>query len=306
MSRKLLVVAAVGLLAAILPGSPASAQATRTWVSGVGDDANPCSRTAPCKTWAGAISKTTAGGEIDALDPGGFGALTITKSITLDGGGGQVASVLVAGTNGINVAAGANDFITIRNIRFQGLLGNDSAPGNAGLNGISYTSGASLRIVNCTIDGFAQSGIAVSTSADTELDISNTTITNVKVSGISLANTGSKFNGTMDESEIEYSFATGITTSGTGAINFTVSRSVITGTITAVQATGSNSTVNVDSSTVTYNTTAFSATATGSTVRASNNNAYNNTTVFSATGGGVTQTAGNNRVGGSGGNITQQ
>ena len=58
---------------------PCSAQATRTWVSGVGDDANPCSRTAPCKTFAGAISKTTAGGEIDALDPGGFGTLTITK-----------------------------------------------------------------------------------------------------------------------------------------------------------------------------------------------------------------------------------
>src|SRR5438477_8948203 len=94
----------------------AQAQATRTWVSGVGDDANPCSRTAPCKTWAGAISKTAEGGEIDALDPGGFGALTITKSITLDGGGGQVASVLAAGTNGIVVAAASNDVVTIRNL----------------------------------------------------------------------------------------------------------------------------------------------------------------------------------------------
>src|SRR5882757_914156 len=84
----------------------ANAQATRTWVSGVGDDANPCSRTAPCKTFAGAISKTAAHGEIDTLDPGGFGALTITKAITLDGGGGQVASVLVSGTNGIVVLAG--------------------------------------------------------------------------------------------------------------------------------------------------------------------------------------------------------
>src|ERR1700684_971293 len=88
--------------------TPAQAQATRTWVSGVGDDANPCSRTAPCKTFAGAISKTVAGGEIDVLDPGGFGALTITKAITLDGGGGQVASILVSGTNGITInAAGA-------------------------------------------------------------------------------------------------------------------------------------------------------------------------------------------------------
>src|SRR5712675_1279806 len=109
----------------------AHAQATRTWVSGVGDDANPCSRTAPCKTFAGAISKTAAGGEIDALDPGGFGAVTITKAITLDGGGGQVASVLVSGTNGIVVSAGANDVVILRNLRLDGLLGNASNPANA-------------------------------------------------------------------------------------------------------------------------------------------------------------------------------
>lgn len=76
----------------IFGGGAANAQATRTWVSGVGDDANPCSRTAACKTWAGAIAKSAAGGEIDNLDAGGFGALTITKSITIDGGGGAVAS----------------------------------------------------------------------------------------------------------------------------------------------------------------------------------------------------------------------
>jgi uncharacterized membrane protein len=94
------------MLAMCLQVGTAHAQATRTWISGVGDDANPCSRTAPCKTFAGAISKTSAGGEIDNLDTGGFGALTITKAITLDGGGGGVASILVAGTNGITVAAG--------------------------------------------------------------------------------------------------------------------------------------------------------------------------------------------------------
>src|SRR6202453_4542163 len=89
---------------AILYMASAQAQATRTWVSGVGDDVNPCSRTAPCKTFAGAISKTSAGGEINCIDPGGFGALTITKSITLDcgsGDGGDPGSILVAGTNGI-------------------------------------------------------------------------------------------------------------------------------------------------------------------------------------------------------------
>src|SRR5256886_3806650 len=80
----------------------AHGQATRTWVSGVGDDVNPCSRTAPCKTFAGAISKTASGGEIDALDPGGFGAVTITKSITIAGDG-TLASILASGTNGVNV-----------------------------------------------------------------------------------------------------------------------------------------------------------------------------------------------------------
>src|SRR5213592_312031 len=97
--------------------SAARAQASRTWVSGVGDDANPCSRTAPCKTFAGAISKTAAGGEIDALDPAGYGAVTITKAITIDGGGGQVASVLVSGTNGIVVQANAQtDVVILRNL----------------------------------------------------------------------------------------------------------------------------------------------------------------------------------------------
>src|SRR5437762_10508047 len=108
----------------------AQAQATRTWVSGVGDDANPCSRTAPCKTFAGAISKTAAGGEIDALDPGGFGAVTITKAITIDGGGGQVAGILSGASNGIIVNAGVNDVVTLRNIRIDGA--------GAGLNGIQY------------------------------------------------------------------------------------------------------------------------------------------------------------------------
>jgi hypothetical protein len=90
------------LLGPFVLSTPAQAQASRTWVSGVGDDANPCSRVAPCKTFAGAISKTAPGGEIDCLDPGGCGAVTITKSITIDCGAGQVGSILAAGTNGIN------------------------------------------------------------------------------------------------------------------------------------------------------------------------------------------------------------
>src|SRR6266446_6742967 len=89
------------------------AQAIRTWVSGVGDDVNPCSRTAPCKTFAGAISKTASGGEINVLDPGGFGAVTITKAITISSEGFE-AGVLVSGTNGIVISVpNATDDVTL-------------------------------------------------------------------------------------------------------------------------------------------------------------------------------------------------
>src|SRR4051795_1575534 len=103
---------ALAALAVALPAS-ASAQATRTWVSGVGDDANPCSRTAPCKTFAGAISKTQAGGEINCLDPGGFGGLTITKSITVSCEAGT-AGALVSGTNAFVISAGAADVVYLK------------------------------------------------------------------------------------------------------------------------------------------------------------------------------------------------
>jgi hypothetical protein len=129
--------------------SIASAQATRTWVSGVGDDANPCSRTAPCKTFAGAISKTATNGEINVLDPGGFGGVTITKSITIDGGG-FIASALVSGTNGIVINAPAGSNIVLRNIQVMGL--------NTGIDGVRFLAGGSLTLDNVNIQQFGGSG----------------------------------------------------------------------------------------------------------------------------------------------------
>src|SRR5215467_9948585 len=147
----------------VLSTSLAFAQASRTWVSGVGDDANPCSRTAPCKTFAGAISKTAPGGEIDALDPAGYGAVTITKAITIDGGGGQVASVLVSGTNGIVVQAGTADVVILRNLRFNGI--------GSGLNGIRFLSGKDLNVEDCYIFGFTQNGIDISLNQGTAVSV---------------------------------------------------------------------------------------------------------------------------------------
>jgi hypothetical protein len=147
----LLIAGVVFILGVTLSGTrPAAAQATRTWVSGVGDDANPCSRTAPCKTFAGAISKTAAGGLIDCLDPGGFGAVTITKSISIDCSE-VFGSVLVSGTNGIVVSAGATDVVTLRNLDVTGL--------GTGLSGIAFTSGAELIIEKVHIHDFQGSGI---------------------------------------------------------------------------------------------------------------------------------------------------
>jgi hypothetical protein len=138
----------------------AQAQATRTWVSGVGDDVNPCSRTAPCKTFAGAISKTAAGGEIDAMDPGGYGTLTITKAITIDGSG-TFASVLNSGTNGFNINAGPNDIVTLRGLSIQGARQSTSP----GVTGIKFNSGKGLNVLDCVILNENSNGIDVTLGA---------------------------------------------------------------------------------------------------------------------------------------------
>src|SRR5438034_5148316 len=132
--------------------SVAQAQANRTWVSGVGDDANPCSRTAPCKTFAGAISKTAVGGEIDALDPGGFGTLTITKSITIDGTG-TFASTVASGTIGfiINIPPGTAD--AARAVRLRGLSINGAG---SGIHGIRVIAANNVSVEDTVIDGFSK------------------------------------------------------------------------------------------------------------------------------------------------------
>ena len=139
----------IALVALVVPAT-AFGQATRTWVSGVGDDANPCSRTAPCKTFAGAISKTAAGGQINALDPGGYGGVTITKSITISGRG-TFASALVSGTNAIVVNAAATDKVTLRHLDIFGL--------GTGLNGVRILQAKSVRIENSEISGFVRNAV---------------------------------------------------------------------------------------------------------------------------------------------------
>jgi hypothetical protein len=154
------------------------AQATRTWVSGVGDDVNPCSRTAPGKTFAGAISKTAAGGVISVLDPGGYGAVTITKSITLDGGG-IGGSILASGTNGIVINAAETDVVTIRNLSIDGA--------GTGLNGIRILNAGTVHIINCSINGFTDAGIVIATPGNSaQVVVDNCTIMRCEDDGIAL------------------------------------------------------------------------------------------------------------------------
>jgi parallel beta helix pectate lyase-like protein len=170
--------------------SIAQAQASRTWVSGVGDDANPCSRTAPCKTWAGAISKTAACGEIDALDPGGFGAVTITKSITLDGTG-TFASILASLVNGIVINAAATDVVTIRGISINGFCN--------GINGINILQAKTVNVEDCVIFRFnTGNGITVNETSALNLNVRNSVIRDNTLDGINTTSSGGNVNVTLD------------------------------------------------------------------------------------------------------------
>jgi len=270
-------------------------QATRTWVSGVGDDANPCSRTAPCKTWAGAISKTAPGGEIDALDPGGFGAVTITKAITLDGGGGQVAAVLVSGTNGIVVQAGANDVVILRNLRLNGI--------SSGLNGIQFNSGKDLNVENCVIFGFTQNGINITLNQNTQASVHviHTIIKNLTQGAASGQGVGIRATNAqtpvvhvgIEHSEIMLT-TTGVEANANSRVvvsNTFVSHASADG-VTADSNTGQ---VTVSFSDITFNTNGLTATNSGSANTAFSNYAYNSTCSLNNAGGGGFATFGNNR-----------
>jgi hypothetical protein len=179
MNKTRFALSATALFAMILVcSSLAQAQATRTWVSGVGDDANPCSRTAPCKTFAGAISKTAACGEISVLDPGGFGAVTITKSITINGDG-TLAGILASLTNGI-IINGANAVVNLRSLSINGACN--------GLNGIRFIQGSTLMVDNVSIVGFTGFGIDINRGAAAGgfVAIRNVTINNCAGGGISV------------------------------------------------------------------------------------------------------------------------
>lgn len=276
--------------------------ATRTWVSGVGDDANPCSRTAPCKTFAGAISKTAAGGEISVIDPGGFGAVTITKGMTIDGGQGSgFASILAAGTNGIIVNAGVNDVVTIRNVSIDGA--------GTGIAGIRILAAKAVFIENCEIFGFratagtdAGRGIR-DARASGFLAVTGTTIRNNRVSGVVVAHaTGAA---TVVKASIDNCWLQGHDRAGVELLNG--GRSSITGCIITgnaqfgifIQPGPGPIECDVDRCVIAHNGTGLRSEIPPMTVRLSDTTIANNDVGISGA-GGIVASYGNNRIAGNG------
>ena len=262
MKRALAVALSFGGILAVAAASVANAQATRTWVSGVGDDVNPCSRTAPCKTFAGAISKTAPGGEINCLDPGGFGTLTITKSITIDCRG-ELGGVLSANVTGF-IVNGTDIVVTLRGLDINGA--------GTGLDGVRFFNGKQLNIENSTISGTTRFGVWVQAMAGAGgLVIKNSTISN----GV---------DGVVTD--------WGVTT---------VSHSVISGNLLNALLAEDVGVLNLDSNLITNNGTAVQAGNGGAnqsaaTARISNNDVYGNLNGF-VCGGGVLASDGSNRKG---------
>jgi hypothetical protein len=317
MLRTTKVVAFIGMLCVQpLLASLAHAQATRTWVSGLGDDANPCTRVAPCKTFAGAISKTTAGGEISVLDPGGFGAVTITKSISITNDGAGEASILAPGTNAIIVNAAASDVINLR-----GLIIDGGQLAAAGLNGIRFIAGKALHIQNCVIKNFAGTGVSgfgiqVVLGGVGQLFVGDTVISNngsgnngggvlIQPTGVGSAKVilervqvegnvlGLKVDGTnstgtsgnslvVRDSVVSGNSQTGISVTvppgGQGSNIFVDHTAVLANGTIGILASGAATAILVSNSTITLNGTGIATQAGGSVFSYKNNNLNNNGT----------------------------
>jgi len=279
--RKIALAFTVLSLVAFQYAAPAQAQVARTWVSGVGDDLNPCSRTAPCRTFAGAISKTASSGEISVLDHGSFGAVTITKPITISSEGLE-AGVLVSGTNGIIVnVPNATDVVVLRGLALEGL--------GTGLNGITVLTGGTVQIEQCTIEEFTGFGINFATTvAGARLQVVDTIVRNngnfgTGAGGGILVNPTSTAEATLNYVWLENNVL-GIRTQGSGAgiSNTTITNSVAVNNASAGFAAATGGTLRVEHSVSTHNGTGIGC-ASGM-VRIDNMTITDNTTALS-TGG---------------------
>jgi hypothetical protein len=301
--------------------SLASAQATRTWVSGVGDDANPCSRTAPCRTFAGAISKTATNGEIDVMDPAPLGSVTIVKSITLDGNG-TFAGILAHPSNGvvINLNTGTDP---LKIVRLRGISISGSNGGTqGGIRGIVISSAnpgqPKVILEDIIVDNFTQQGVHFNSNGG-ELVMKNCMIRNNAQGGIHLSSNGANIvNATIVHSEVVFNQEGLRVDNNVRALvrDSSFSSNVLNGIAVFPQSASSQSEVNVDNSSVSSNKQwgvfAYGVNA-GATIRLSNTTVTNNSTngLHVLSGGQIlswknNRIAGNNPDGAPTGQLTEQ
>jgi hypothetical protein len=266
--------------------SVAQGQSSRTWVSGTGDDVNPCSRTAPCKTFAGAISKTAEDGEISALDPAGFGTVTITKSITINGEG-TLAGMTNAFTNGVIVNADTIDVVILRNLSMNGT--------GTALDGVRILQAKSVQVDHCWINGQASHGIEVAATSTVNLKVNDTLIQDCGLDGIHVSTTSGQVVMSVDNTRIQDCLSDGIEADDN--VRGGIRNSVIThNTFAAIQTSGSNSQLNLDRVYVSYSTVGLQASA-GSSVRVSDSVIAQNSTGINANGGTIDSFQGNSFMG---------
>jgi hypothetical protein len=278
----------------------AHAQATRTWVSGTGDDANPCSRLAPCKTFAGTISKTAANGEINTLDPGGFGPVTITKSITIDGGTSGNGAITSAGQTGIIINAGDNGIVILRHLLINGV--------GTGINGIRILSAKAVYIEDCHIYGFQGSspttGRGISderTTANGTLFVLNTAVERNEQTNIFISPSATGVVAVLDNVKLLDSNAnSGLSVRGgsTASIkNSTISANNNFGIVAEADAGGTK--VIVENCLITNNGTGVATVTNAPTIYLSNNTISGNNTGVQVYSGSILS-FGNNRLVGNG------
>ena len=272
------------------------AQAQRTWVSGVGDDVNPCSRTAPCKTFAGAISKTGTGSEISVLDPGGYGAVTITKSITINGTHGSgYGSILSAGTSAGVIINSATAIVRLKSLDINGA--------GTGTDGIRINAALRVYIEDCKLDGFTNRGINdIRTTASSFLNITDSNVSGCGQSGIVvIPGVGGSVTAVLDNVHSQGSTAnSGYAQSGN--VKGSVRNSFFTGNSSnGMFADGTGGELTIENCVSSHNAVGLFVTA-PAIVRLNETRISNNGTSINAAGQAQVQSTGNNVISGNGAN----
>lgn len=282
--------------------SAAQAQATRTFVSGVGNDADPCSRTAPCRTFSGALIKTFINGEINALDPGGYGTLNVTKSITIDGTTGSgYGSILASGTTGVIVNIGINANDPHRSVRLRNLSINGTGPSGTvgtrtGTDGVRMIAGSALIIENTVISDFSQEGVEVAGGVEgnqINVVINNTIIRNCNGTGIRLATGAGVVTAMLTDVRV-HTCATGVLGANRTRIN--IKGGVFSQNTTGLNQTGTDNFTNVDDAFVAVATTGIQSSA-GNTTRVSDSVVTQTLTGLNPNGGTLHSLSGNSIFG---------